>query len=304
MPANLPPQYHATLAKLKKTKDIQEKISILEELFSIIPKHKGTERVREEIKRKIAKLKRERPKKAKREALYTIQKEGGGQAIIIGHPNSGKSSLLNALTNAKAKVASYPFTTQKPQPAMMVYEDIQIQLVDTPPLDRDSPGWLKNILASGDALLTLLDASKNKIIKEQEEVRNLLDNWKIKKKNLFVANKTDLLPEEKVRKLEELKIFPLSLKEKRGLEELKREIFKILDIVRVYTKEPEEAPDLSHPFVFKKGSTLLDLAQEIHKELSSSLKYARLFQKGEKVIKIVGKDYILKEGDILEIHSN
>ena len=159
MPANLPPHFHTLSAKLKETKDPEEKISILEELLAIVPKHKGTEKIQKDLKRKIAKLKKQKPKKTKGRTLsYSIPKEGAGQVVIIGPTNSGKSSLLNNLTNAKAKIASYPFTTKIPRPAMMPYENILIQLIDTPPLSKEfSPPWLKEILKQADLLIVVFD---------------------------------------------------------------------------------------------------------------------------------------------------
>ena len=104
MPANLPPQYHSVEAKLKEAKTSEEKTSVYEELLSILPKHKGTEKLQKDLKTKIAKLRRQEKKKAKKELFYHMDKEGASQVAIAGPVNSGKSSLLNVLTNAKARV--------------------------------------------------------------------------------------------------------------------------------------------------------------------------------------------------------
>ncbi len=305
MPANLPPQFFALQAKLKQTKDPKEKISILEQLLAICPKHKGTEKVRKDLKRKIAKLKKEKPKKTKREAVYFIPKEGAGQVVIVGPANSGKSSLLNALTNAKAKVKDYPFTTQLPQPAMMPYENILIQLVDTPPLFEESPGWLKALLSSADALLVIFDFSVSETEKEIKKIKDILENWHLKnKKIIFLANKMDLEKAkenfEKLNKKENL--FPISIQKKEGLEELKRKIFKLLEIIRVYSKPPKKEAKLNKPFIMKKGSRLIELIEKINPQYLEKFKYARLLRKDSPKIQIVGKDYLLKDEDIVEIH--
>jgi len=302
MPANLPPQFFALQAKLNKVATAEEKISILEEMLAICPKHKGTEKVQKDLKSKIAKLKRQKPKKAKRETLYSIRKEGAGQIVIIGPANSGKSSLLNALTNAKAKVAPYSFTTQIPQPAMMPYQNISIQLVDTPPLTKSSPGWLKTIISGADAVISVFDLSNSGIEKEIRELKEILQEWNLEnKKNLFLGNKIDLIsfPNKNF----DIPLKFISTKKGMGLEELKKELFDLLEIVRVYSKKPGKNPDLKHPFITKRNTKLIELAKEISEDFVSSFKYARLFRKNSSKFQIVGKDYILKDEDIIEIHT-
>ena len=329
MPANLPPQFHTLWLKLKETKDIEEKTSILEEMWAIRPKHKGTEKLRKDIKGRIAKLKRETPKRQKRETLYSVKKEGAGQVVISGPANSGKSSLLNALSNANVKVAPYPFTTEIPEPGMMPYEDILIQLVDTPPLSKEfSPPWLKEILKTADILLAVFDLSKEDVAKDIEDFKEILDNWKLsEKKIIFLGNKSDLQPPTTFEKNAfsqitptesgggQNKIKPISCQKKIGLEELKKEIFDSLEIIRVYTKSRNQGlPDFEHPFIMRKNSRLIDLGSQIHQNLTFSFKYAKLFtplrdksltgfKKNSKNPKIVGKDYILRDGDVIEIYS-
>jgi hypothetical protein len=305
MPANLPPQYFSLLEKLKKTKEIEEKISILEEMLSICPKHKGTEKVQKDIKSKIAKLKKEiqSKKKAKKEEIFFVKKEGAGQIIISGPPNSGKTTLINALTGAKFKVRDYPFTTTLPQPAMMPFEDILIQLVDTPPITKEFfPGWLKNLLKNSDGILAIFDLSKENFSKEIEDFKEILDPLKIEKEIVFVGNKIDLIKSENLL-AESLFSIKISALKKIGLEKLKRKIFKMLKIIRVYSKKPGKDPDFEHPFVLKEGSKLIDLANEIHQNLAKNFKFAKLFKKGSKTTVLVSRDYLLKDGDILEIHA-
>lgn len=305
MPANLPPYFFELQARLKEATDNEEKISILEEMLAICPKHKGSEKVQKELKTKIAKLKKQKPKKIKRETFYSVPKEGAAKVIIVGPQNSGKSSLLNALTNAKAKVADYPFTTKTPQPAMMPYENILIQLVDTPPLTNDSPGWLKSLIFESDALLVVFDISKPETQKEIKNLKELLKKWRLdKKKIIFVGNKIDLPESQK--NLEKLKnfyeILPVSAKTGFGLEELKKEIFKMLEIIRVYSKKIGQEIDFKAPFVVKKNTKLIEIAEKINQDFASSFKYARLFKKDSPKVKIVGKEYLLQDEDIIEIH--
>jgi len=309
MPANLPPQFFELQEKLKRTQDIEEKIEILKEMLAICPKHKGTEKVQRDLKKKIAKLKKEleSSKRGKEgEDFYAVSKEGAGQVVILGPPNSGKTSLINTLTGSNFKVADYPFTTIYPQPAMMPFEDIQIQLVDTPPLTKEfSPGWLKNLAKNSDLVLVLFDAKDSQLKKRIKEIKEIFEDWNLKnKKTLFLINKIEFLEKEKLKEItEETEIgFSISVSKKIGLEELKRKIFENLEIIRVYSKKPGKEPDFSHPFVLKKGSCLLDLIEEIHHDFLKTFKFAKLFKKNSKKPLIVGKDYILQDGDIIEIH--
>ena len=304
MPANLPPQFFELQRKLNQTKDVQEKIEILQEMLAVCPKHKGTERVQEEIKKKIAKLKRTQPKKVKREEIYFVKKEGAGQVLILGAPNSGKTSLTNLLCNTNFKVADYPFTTQLPTPGMLKYENIQIQIVDAPPLTKDfKPGWLKNLAREADLVLILIDL-ENDPESQIKEIEEILEKWKIEKeKVLIVGNKIDLKnAKENFEKIKEKReIFGISVKEKVNIEELKRKIFDSLKIIRVYPKEPKKEIDFENPFILKEGTKLIDFVKEINEKWVEKFKGARLYEKNLKSFRIVGRNYVLKDGDIVEI---
>lgn len=297
MPANLPPQFFELQKKLSQTKDIKEKIEILEEMLAICPKHKGTERVQEEIKKKIAKLKRISPKKVKSESLYFVKKEGAGQVLILGPPNSGKTSLVNALCKTNFKVRDYPFTTQLPTPAMMKFENILIQLIDTPPITEDfKPGWLKNLARQANKILILIDLNSN--FKDQlKEIFEILNEWEIEKEKIFVVgNKIDL-----VKKKENLKIFSISAKEKINIEELKNKIFESLKVIRVYPKEPRKNVDFENPVILKTNTKLIDFVKEINQDWVKKFKGAKLYEKDLKSFRFVGRDYLLKDGDVIEV---
>lgn len=143
MPANLPPEARVKLARYSEAKTPEEKLRALEEFISAVPKHKGTENLLLWARRRMAELREEieerRRKRVGGGPRLFIEKQGAAQAVLLGPPNSGKSSLLAALTRARPEIAPWPFTTQAPQPGMLEYEDVQIQLVDTPPLVLDDP---------------------------------------------------------------------------------------------------------------------------------------------------------------------
>ena len=326
MPANLPPEYFVAEKRFREAKSIPEKIAALEAMLAIMPHHKGTDKLRATLRRKLAKLREEgeqRRGRGGRGDLYTVRKEGAGQVAMAGMPNAGKSQLLASLTNATPEVAEYPFTTQLPQAGMIPYENIKIQLVDLPPLSPDHvEPWVFNILRGADLLLVVLDLSHDPL-GELETLREMMrgqrivilgldeagEEWGLyPKKAIIVGNKGDLDPEgENLTVLRELygegvPMIQVSAKEGRGLEELKRKVFSMLDIVRVYPKPPGKQPDMSNPVILRKGSTVEDLAEEIHKDFVEKLRYARIWGSARFDGQRVHRDWPLSDGDIVELH--
>jgi len=327
MPANLPPEYFETEKKLKTAKTISEKIEILEKLLSIVPKHKGTEKLQAVLKRKISKLRDQQQKKsatARRGPIFHIERSGAAQLILIGPPNSGKSQVLNSLTNAYSEVADYPYSTKKPVPGMMPFKDIKIQLIDTPPIGEEYiEPWLPELIKLADAVLLVVDLNDDDLLSQIDTIFQKLKEKKIElvgsikentetnfflKKTMIIGNKFDQQQaKENFKILKELfekdfLIFPYSAKEKTNSEELKEKIYNFLDLIRVYSKVPGKKPDLNEPFVFKKGSTIMDMAERIHKDFARNLKYARVWNKNNLNGLKVTKDYLLQEEDIVELH--
>ncbi len=323
MPANLPPQYYEAEKKLRESKDPAEKIEIIEELLAIMPKHKGTDHLKAELRARIAKLSQSLEKRSAIHRSSTkIVKEGAGQVAVIGLPNSGKSQLVASVTNAAPAVADYPFTTQTAIPGMMPFENIQIQLIDTPPVAPDSyEFWLPHMLRRADALLIMVDlaadpATQLGIISEQlEKMRIRLGTqpegdqaFVTYKKGLVAANKIDLAGARQAFELLLKKcggaytIVGISAKDGAGLEELKLRLYELLDIIRVYTKLPGRKPDMTEPIILDKGSTLEDAAAAVHKDFLARLKYARIWGSGKHDGLMVRRDHILHDGDIIELH--
>jgi hypothetical protein len=325
MPANLPPQYFEAEKRYRQARTPQEKVEALEDMLSIMPKHKGTDRLRAELRTKIAKFYDEAQKRPligrKGSLLYYIKKEGAGQAVLVGLPNVGKSQLVSAVTEASPEVANYPFTTQVPIPGMMKFENIQIQLVDLPAITAPQvDSWLPNVLKNADLLLIVVDLSQDPvtqleaIIERLEKFRiNLFDQAEVEprtvqKRALIVGNKRDLEgAEEGYHRLssrygEEFPLVYLSAKEGDGLKELGENIYKALDVIRVYTKAPGQPPELKEPVVVKKGSTVEEVAESIHKDFRSKLKYALVWGSGKFDGQQVKRQHVLQEGDIVELH--
>lgn len=323
MPANLPPQYYEAEKGLRLAKTPEEKIIALEEMLAIMPKHKGTDHLRAELRGKIAKLTELSSKKGgAHKTSMVIHKEGAAQVAVTGLPNAGKSQLVSSVTNASPEVADYPFTTHTATPGMMEFENVQIQLIDTPPLaPRSIEFWLPHLLRRADALLVLVDLSDDPLA-QMESITAQLEKMRIgigigkqeegvilsQKKALIVGNKLDLdndrqgyaALENKYK--DQLPITAISAKEGIGLEELKLGIFQMLNIIRVYTKTPGQKPDLHDPIVLDRGGRVEDAVAAVHKDFIAKLKYARVWGSGKHDGIMVKRDHILQDGDIIELH--
>ncbi len=323
MPANLPPQYFTAEKNFRTAKSPVEKIAALEEMLAIMPKHKGTDHLRAELRTRIAKLTQLATKKTgTQRASLVMEKEGAAQVVVIGLPNAGKSQLVSSVTNASPTVAEYPFTTHTATPGMMEFENIKIQLIDTPPLAPQSiEFWLPPILRRADALLVILDLSEAPLA-QMKDITEQLGKMRIsigigkaeegtilsQQKALIIGNKLDLAnARQNYATLHnkygrQLPLMALSVKEGNGLAELRLKIYQTLEIIRVYTKTPRQKPDFADPIILEKGSTLADAATEVHKDFRARLKYARVWGSGKHDGIMVKRDHVLQDGDVIELH--
>ncbi len=325
MPANLPPQYFEAEKRLRAAKEPEEKIAALEEMLAIMPHHKGTDRLHAVLRQKIAKLSQEAERKlaTARRAGFYISREGAGQVMLVGPANTGKSQILAGITEAIPEIAAYPFTTKTPVPGMMKFEDIQIQLVDTPPIGyKEVRLLLSNALRNADLIAIVIDLSLEPTNQVEAALQGLRDAriepltddetqvtpGSYPRKMLIVGNKNDMADSnenwERLRS-QYAKLFPLvsiSAREGRGLEEFRRAIYQTLNIIRVYTKTPGSKADLTDPMILQKGSTLEEAAEALHKDFYQNLKYAVVWGSGKYDGQRVSKGHILQDGDIVEFH--
>jgi small GTP-binding protein len=331
MPANLTPQYLEAEHRFRAAKTTAEKIACLEEMLRVIPKHKGTDRMRGDLRRRLSKLKAEthKPGSAHRGYHLQVDKEGIGQIVMLGPPNVGKSALLAALTKATPEVANYPFTTRKPMPGMVHVDNVQIQLVDMPPLSRDHmEPWMSQIARNADGLLLIVDLGSADVLEAMDVITTVLDEWKLLPvaralteaeyealatgveplRVLIVGNKADL-PEsaETWEVLQELygerwPMLAVSATTGQHLDRFRQELYVMLDVVRVYTKAPGKKPDLTAPFTLPEGSTVADVAGMVHKDFAERLKFARVWGKKTYDGQMVQRDYVVQEGDVIELH--
>jgi uncharacterized protein len=326
MPTNLPPECVAIEKRYRAAESTEDKIALLEELLGAIPKHKGTDHLRADYRRRLSKLKasvQARKKTGRRDTTYQIEPEGAGQAIIVGCTNVGKSSLVAALTNATPEVSDSPFTTWAPTPGMMPVEDIQIQLVDTPPLNPDYvEPQLMNLIRRADLLLLVVDLQAHPL-QQLEDAIAILEEHRIVpahrqglladpdrlafKPLIVLVNKNDDEGTEEDFQIflelleEDWPLVSVSTVSGRNLEYLKQVVFEHLDIVRVYSKAPGRDPDYSAPFVLPKGATVGDLAGKVHRDFYDFLKAARVWGRGVYDGQLVSRDHVLHDGDVVEL---
>ncbi|MBN1218184.1 MAG: 50S ribosome-binding GTPase [Anaerolineae bacterium] len=327
MPTNLPPEYFEAEKRYRAATSPIEKIATLEELIGTIPKHKGTDKLRADFRRRLSKLKSSSQTKkgtSRRDIVFHIDREGAGQVVVIGPTNVGKSSLVAALTNATPEIADFPHTTWQPTPGMMPFENIQIQLIDTPPLSRDYvEPELFELIKRADLALLLVDLQTDPmqqldetiaILEERRIVpRHWQDGYPDQPRWFFVpclvlANKYDDETAD-----EDFEIFcqlvegdwpllPVSTTTGRNLERLKPKIFQQLEIVRVYSKAPGKEPDFTSPFIMKKGETVEVFAGKVHQDFVERLKSARVWGQVGFDGQMVRRDHVLHDGDVVELH--
>ena len=331
MPANLTPQYHKAEAAYRQAESPQEELDCLQVMLREIPKHKGTDRLQADLKAKIAKVKADLQKASSAPATKAtatkIPKQGAGRVLLIGPPNAGKSQLLAALTRAQPEIAPYPFTTQAPLPGMMLFEDCPFQLIDLPPITADffSPATV-GLVRGADLVLLVIDLGNDALVEETAAVleqfaagktrlgrQTMLDEEDIGvsyTQTLVVLNKADDPDAEgRLALLDEFLELPydrlqVSATEGTGLDELKRQTFERLEVVRVYAKHPKEKePDRSKPFTIRRGDTLVEVAECIHRDLANQLKGARVWGAAVHDGTPVKPDYQPLDGDVVELHT-
>jgi hypothetical protein len=331
VPANLPPQYHAAEETYRRARTPAEKVEALETMMAVIPKHKGTEHLRGELKARMARLTQEADRQAGGKggaSVYDVKKEGAGQVAVAGLTNGGKSALVAALTGAPARVGDYPFTTQLPFPAMMPVGNAQVQLVDLPPfVPGATPPWLRAVVRRADVALLVLDLAGDPLTDwavlqdELAQARVLAhppdapatpaeDDPRVPVKTLIAANKcdaphaADALELLRVEVDGALPVLPVSSASGEGLEDLRARLWRGLDVIRVYTKPPGKPVDRAKPFVLGHGATVGDLADMIHHELREKLKHGLLWgASGKFAGQRVGHGHVLEDEDVVELYA-
>ncbi|MDR0871038.1 MAG: 50S ribosome-binding GTPase [Planctomycetaceae bacterium] len=332
-------QYKKAEDNYRRSETPEEELRWLQIMLAEMPKHKGTDHLQAKLKTQISDTKKEIEaqkgggKKGAAGRSFRIPRQGAGTAVIIGGPNAGKSQLLASLTNATPEVAIYPFTTKQPQPGMMPWEDVFVQLIDTPPITADYlEPYIVGMLRSTDLALLMLDLGDDSGMEQCKEVLDKLATTKTRlaaessldeedvglsyTKTFFLANKMDD-PEaaDRLVLFDEMyeraggdnpllfRRFNISANDAATLEPLRNAVYETLNVIRIYTKDPKKKEaDFERPFTLRRGDTLLDLAELIHKDYAKNLKFGKVWGSAVHDGTTVKGDYVLNDKDIIEVH--
>jgi small GTP-binding protein len=301
MPVNAHPDYIAAEGEYLKAKTLEEKIERLKKMISCAPAHKSGENLRAQLKTRLKKLleQKEKSKKSGRSSKIGIKKEDM-QTVIVGKTNSGKSSLLNALTNAKSQISNTSFSTTSPRIGMMFYDGTSIQVIENPAIESEC--YDKGITHTTDILLILVNS-----IKEIEEIQETIGEYN--KKRIIVFNKSDLLNENEKRKLQstlqskKYNFVIVSTLTMEGIEELKEKLFRSFNKLRIYTKEPGKEKS-NRPIILEPGATAKDIAEKILKGFSEKVKETKIWGPSSKFPgQIVGLNHRLMDLDVVEFKT-
>lgn len=330
MAANLTPQYLKAEEEYRRAATAEDELTWLQVMLKEMPKHKASEKLQSDLKQKISKARQEAEaerRAGKKGHSIRVPRQGAGTVVLLGGPNAGKSQLLAGLTRATPEVAAYPFTTRTPMPGMMPWEDVMVQLIDTPPITKDyMEPYMQGMIRAADVAVLLVDLGADEGIEGCQELLDRLNATKTRlartstlddedvglsyTQTLVAPNKIDL-PDagERLELLHELCLldfaeYPISAQQGAGMEALREAIFRSLDVVRVYTKTPTaKEPDLERPFTVRRGSTLLEMAGLVHKDFLETLKFARVWGGQVHPGTTVKGDYVLSDKDIVELHA-
>ena len=330
MAVNLTPQYHEAEAEYKRAQTAEDRLECLKKMWQLVPKHKASEKLQAELKTKISETKeevdqeRKNPKKAG--VSFKIPRQGAGQVVLVGGPNAGKSRLLTRLTRATPEVAPYPFTTREPHAGMMEWEDVRVQLIDTPPITPDYlEGWQTSMVRSADACVLMVDLADDDgpfaadaVVDRLTQVKTVLvgqppaenpDPTIHHAPTLLAANKLDAPgAADRLDMVREMfgSCFPihaLDAESGTGLEDLRTAIYQFLKVIRVYTKRPGKPADMDSPFTCPVGSTIAQMAELVHRDLAEKLKSARIWGAGVFDGQTVTRDHVLHDKDVVELHA-
>lgn len=329
MPANLTPMYLKAERDYRRAQTAMEQLECLQLMLQLLPKHKGTDKLQAEIRSRISDARQLAQKQLNAPRSGNEPKfprQGAGRIVIVGAPNSGKSRLLDELTDAKPEVARFPFSTIHPMPGMMPVDGLQVQLIDTPAVTAGAlPVWLLNMVRSADAVALMMDGSSDDapeetaaVIREFVQRKTVFsDRTGFDPNDFSIVNvQTLLIATKTTPQCVDWPIRQQFLQEQTPINfgvmnvdfndddvsTVRKRLFQLLNVQRVFTKKPGEEVDFTSPLPVAAGATVLDLATQIHEDLAAGFQYARLWRDQQHDGQTVGADYPLRDQDIVELH--
>jgi ribosome-interacting GTPase 1 len=329
MAVNLTPQYLEAEAEYKRAQSAEERLEALKKMWALVPKHKASEKLQAELKTKLSdareEVEQERKSPKKGGVSYKVPRQGAGQVVLLGAPNAGKSRLLSRLTRATPVVAPHPFTTREPQPGMMDWEDVRVQLVDLPPITADFlEPYISSMVRSADGAALFVDLADDDgpfateaVIERLAQVKTVLVGTPPKEeadasihhtKTLLLANKLDApgaadrLAVVREMFADRFPLLPLDAESGNGLEEVRTALYRMLNAIRVYSKRPGKPADMAAPFTCPAGSTVAQMAELVHRDFADKLKSVRIWGTGVFDGQTVTRDHVLNDKDVVELH--
>ena len=302
MPINAGPEYAAAEKKYFAAQTLEERIVGLEEMIRTAPKHKSSENFVAELKKRLIKLKEKQEKdKVKKGGSRVGIKKEDMQLVIIGFANSGKSSLLNTLTNVKSAVGDYAFTTKKPMVGIMDYYGTKIQVIEIPAIESEY--YDRGLVNNADLILIMITN-----LEEINKIKKILD--KARGKQIIIFNKIDSFNENEIRRAKatlqskRYNFVLISSKNKENLDELKNKIFQSFGKIRVYTKEPGKETDRDKPVILFPDTSVNEVAKKVLRGFSNKIKEIKIWGPSSKFPgQKVGLKHKLKDLDVVEFKT-
>lgn len=328
MAANLTPQYYKAEDAYRKAQTAEDRLIALREMLRVIPKHKGTDHLQGAIKAKLKEVREAHLAQLKAGSSgrsYRIPRQGCGTVVVVGGPNSGKSRLVSELSNAHPEVAEFPFTTREPTAGMMKFDGVVVQLIDTPPISENFiEPYVVDFVRTADLVLCCFNGQSDDAVLQTIDVLQQLEMRKtvlsdtsgfdpadfsiVHLKSRLVVTRGQSpdasLREELLRESIALAFpsFQVDLASHDDLTRCQEMIVQSLNVMRIYTKRPGVPVEYVDPFVIPQGGTVQDLARKVHEQLADRLKFARVWGQSAHGGQAVGRDHMLSDRDVVELH--
>lgn len=290
MPINAGPEFAKANEEYLKASTAEEKLKALKLMLSTAPKHKGAEKLRNQLKQRYSALKKEiekEKKAAKRKKALAIKKEGAATIVFVGVLDSGKSNLFAKLTNSKYEGENNYEIKMK----MIPFQNIWLQGLDLPAFhakfsNSSMAGQVFGLIRNSDVIIIIANDEE-----QLQFLQSVLDKAKIK------------IGSKKVQTFEKTELPAIvTMSDAEDLTMLKEEIWAKTGKIRIQTRTSGKVAE--KPVVLKQGATVRDLAETIHKDFVRNFKYAKIWGSSAKFPgQAVGFEHKLKDKDVVEVFT-